>query len=269
MDTRSRPNLASLTLAPGQHAERDPSAICLLEAAAWFAGEEHSDHPRCVCPVLAAVGRSVNDHLPPSHLDGLVWLVPRMVGTAGDGRTGWRTFLAADWLVRTWLPPWLAHAAHAGPRLTEARDAVTALPPLREVTDVLRAHQVVAEAADAVQALPIDEHAVATTYGRKVGREAMHRSCWHVGFDGMTYGLLGGTENELADAAWRAALLAAEHGAATSAAERLGTESTAVARQAARSAARARINPTMLGSQGAALALLVAMAGDDEPGEEL
>lgn len=28
--------------------------MCAMEAAAWIAGEPHSDDPKCVCPIIAA-----------------------------------------------------------------------------------------------------------------------------------------------------------------------------------------------------------------------
>ena len=47
-------------LSHGSH--RSPEdGLCLVEAAAYLAGAPHSDHPRCVCPVLAAFGRALND----------------------------------------------------------------------------------------------------------------------------------------------------------------------------------------------------------------
>ncbi len=49
-------NLDTLQLAKGGH--DDPGqGLCLLEAAAYLAGEKHSDHPACVSPILGAVLR--------------------------------------------------------------------------------------------------------------------------------------------------------------------------------------------------------------------
>lgn len=48
---------ASLTLHEGAH--KDPAdGMCAMEAAAWIAGEPHSDHPACACPVIGAFMRS-------------------------------------------------------------------------------------------------------------------------------------------------------------------------------------------------------------------
>ena len=42
--------LADVPLKKGAHSSPD-AGMCALEAAAWIAGEPHSDHPECVCPV--------------------------------------------------------------------------------------------------------------------------------------------------------------------------------------------------------------------------
>ncbi len=35
----------------GKHATRE-KGVCLMEAVAWWQGEEHSDMPECVCSVI-------------------------------------------------------------------------------------------------------------------------------------------------------------------------------------------------------------------------
>ncbi len=55
-------DIANITLKSGSH-EPDSGEMCLLEAVAYIADEPWSDHPKCVCPVLAAFGRSWNDGL--------------------------------------------------------------------------------------------------------------------------------------------------------------------------------------------------------------
>ncbi|MEM7170746.1 MAG: hypothetical protein AAF530_11290, partial [Pseudomonadota bacterium] len=66
-------------LKQGNH--RDPSeGLCVLEAVAWFEGEAHSDHPRCVCPAVAHYCRSLNDHLDEDR-QRLIAYIPRLVNT--------------------------------------------------------------------------------------------------------------------------------------------------------------------------------------------
>lgn len=52
--------LDDVVLKHGSH-EAPEKGMCLMEAAAYVAGEAHTDHPKCVCPVLAAAARAVND----------------------------------------------------------------------------------------------------------------------------------------------------------------------------------------------------------------
>ena len=54
--------MSTLILTAGQHDAG--SEMCLLEAAAFQAGEPWSDHPQCVSLVLGTYGRSLNDVLP-------------------------------------------------------------------------------------------------------------------------------------------------------------------------------------------------------------
>ena len=98
-------DLSTLVLAVGQHTAGDE--MCLLEAAAFQAGEPWSDHPACVSPVLGTYGRDLNDVLPDATRQRLVPFIPRLLNTAGDGLDERRSYLALDWLVRTYLPAWL------------------------------------------------------------------------------------------------------------------------------------------------------------------
>ena len=81
--------------------------MCLLEAAAYLAGEPHSDHPECVSTTIAAFGRAWNDHLGDEDRDRLLLpLLPKLIGTAG-GDEKRLSLLALDWLLRVYTPAWL------------------------------------------------------------------------------------------------------------------------------------------------------------------
>lgn len=54
--------LDQLVLARGAHGGFE-EGVCAVEAAAWLAGEPHTDHPACVSPVIGAFMRSWNDSL--------------------------------------------------------------------------------------------------------------------------------------------------------------------------------------------------------------
>jgi hypothetical protein len=101
--------LEGLDLKEGRHKAFEQGA-CLLEAAAWLAGEPFTDHPECVCPVIAAFGRSWNDSLPDDATRNRLLrpLLPKLIGTRStpDVQDA-RAFMAADWAVRVFTPAWL------------------------------------------------------------------------------------------------------------------------------------------------------------------
>ena len=100
-------DLTTLHLTAGGHTTRD-QGCCLLEAVAWYAGEDHGDRPARVSPVLRDFGIQLNDMLSDTRRQDLVPLVPRLAaGSTGDGLDEVRSYLALDWLVRVWTPTWL------------------------------------------------------------------------------------------------------------------------------------------------------------------
>ena len=56
-------DLDSLTLLTGSHGPNDAQRMCVMEAVAYVAGEDWSDHPACASPVIGAFLRSWNDTL--------------------------------------------------------------------------------------------------------------------------------------------------------------------------------------------------------------
>ncbi len=117
-------DLSTIHLEKGAHETRD-SGVCLLEAAAWFAGREHSDYPPCVSPVLGTFGRAWNDALDDTTRQRLIPYIPRMVGTAGDGADELRAWMLTDWLARVFAPAFL-HAAGFAEQAHELEDS----PPI-------------------------------------------------------------------------------------------------------------------------------------------
>jgi hypothetical protein len=95
--------LESVTLKQGGHTTRR-GGMCAMEAIAWLADEEHSDAPDCVSPVIATFLRRWNDDLDDAGRQMLKPLLPRVIGTAGDGKDELRGWMAADWLVRSHTP---------------------------------------------------------------------------------------------------------------------------------------------------------------------
>jgi hypothetical protein len=58
------------------------SGQCLMEYAARIGGGRRSDHPRSVCPALAALAREVNDRLNDRRRQLLIGLAAEFLGTA-------------------------------------------------------------------------------------------------------------------------------------------------------------------------------------------
>ena len=105
-------NLDDLTLGRGSH---DPGAgMCVMEAAAYMAGEPWSDHPDCVSPVIAAFLRAWNDGMPDDQRHQLVRYLANVHdgGVLGTGPSTpeaeeRRAWMATDWAVRVHTPAWL------------------------------------------------------------------------------------------------------------------------------------------------------------------
>jgi len=77
-----------------------------MELASQMAGEPWGDHPACVSPLMGHYVRRTNDSAPDDIRQGLLPIVPLLIGTdAADDQA--RGLLAADWVVRTSIPTWL------------------------------------------------------------------------------------------------------------------------------------------------------------------
>jgi hypothetical protein len=129
-------DLTTITLRHGKHPSRD-DGTCIMEAAAWLAGEPHSDHPVCVCPVIATFARRVNDCMPDdaTRTRLLAPLLPRLIGTAGDPAASQRrAYIAADLAVRVFAPDALDAAG-----LTDHGARLRALPPIVDQATATRA----------------------------------------------------------------------------------------------------------------------------------
>jgi hypothetical protein len=70
-------------LAAGAHSSPG-EGVCAVELASLLAGERFSDHPRCVCRVIAAFMRSLNDRASHADRQRLIPYASAAVGTRGD-----------------------------------------------------------------------------------------------------------------------------------------------------------------------------------------
>ena len=161
-------DLSTLRLAKGAHSP--DGVFCVMEAAAYIAGEPWSDHPACVSPVIAEFCRSWNDELDDKTRQILVPIIPRLIGTAttaADETT--RAWLATDWLVRTFAPAWLRLAG-----LTSHADALEGLDALTTADLARKAQKVIAAARDATRA-------AAWAAARAATRDAARAAAWAAG----------------------------------------------------------------------------------------
>jgi hypothetical protein len=100
-------------LAYGTHSTPEHGR-CATEWVSYLAGERHSDDPACVSPVLRAYCTSLNDSLKDGPRQLLRPYLARTIGTADDGLDEARSWMALDWLIRTYVPTWSAAAGLSG-----------------------------------------------------------------------------------------------------------------------------------------------------------
>lgn len=146
--------LADPWLSVGAHAEPTTSVVpdrgdwqwCMMEVAAWMAGEAWSDDPANVSPVIAQLCKALNDSLPDntrqSLKDFLVVAPDGVIDTVDAGKETTRKLMCTDWLVRTFLPLWFNAAG-----MTDEADELAALPAI--ATGTLDADETIAVVAAA------------------------------------------------------------------------------------------------------------------------
>ena len=86
-----------IRLQAGGH-RRAKHGVCVVEYASLLAGERLSDHPQCVCPVIAAFLRCWNDRVSYVERQYLRPYAERIVGTSDDpALTRRRRDLCLEW----------------------------------------------------------------------------------------------------------------------------------------------------------------------------
>ena len=97
-DAATIANPSSVRLTPGSHSSVREGA-CVVELASILAGEEFSDRPRCVDPVIAAFLRGWNDRAGHADRQRLRPYAERIVGSRGSRRlTRERRELCLQWV---------------------------------------------------------------------------------------------------------------------------------------------------------------------------
>jgi hypothetical protein len=143
---------------------------CAMEWVSWIAGEDHSDSPACVSPILAGFCRSLNDVLPDDTRQRMRPYLARCIGTAGDGLDEQRGYLCLDWIVRTYTPAWLALAG-----LGADAERLRSLAPITDLASARLASPVVREARE--------KAAAARDATAAAARDATEAAAWDAAWD--------------------------------------------------------------------------------------
>ncbi len=211
---------------------------CVMEAVAYVAGEKWSDHPECVSPVIGAFLRSWNDGLPTdADRDRLLKpLIPKIINTRSTQAVEeQRSYLALDWMIRTFLPAWLRLA-----KINDHADKIEALAPIVDTATATAAAPVVRAANEAASKAGAAARDAARAAAWDAARDAARAAAW--------------------DAAWDAAWAAAGAAARAAAGAAAWDAAWAAAGDAARAAAWDALNATRDQLQLSAVGLVERMA---------
>ena len=260
---RSAEEFGRLRLENGSH-EHPNEGVCLMEAVTWLAREPHSDKPKCVCPVLGAFGRRLNDCLDVERRQQLKPLIPSLVGTASDGHAEARGLMTMDWIVRTYTPAWLRLA-----RLDTKADGLQALPEIADAATLRGAQEMLDAARKSAAAAWAAAGDAAGDAAWAAAGDAAWAAAWDAAWDA-AWAAAGAAAWDAAraaagDAAWAPAGDAAGDAAWDAAWDAAGD----AAWDAAWDAARAALEPTRLTLQDSAIELfrrMVALGAEDRMG---
>jgi hypothetical protein len=226
MRTEALEIIERVTLESGAH-EPD-GKYCVMELAAFLAGEPWSDRPKCVSSVIGAFLRSWNDNLNRESRQMLKPYALSVLNTAGnDEHEEIRAWMATDWLARQCVPAFLRVAG-----LTAHAENLESLPALTDTLTAQSAQPHLDAARDAARAAA---GAVARAAAGVVARAAAGDAAWDA------------ARAVARDAAWAAAGAAARDAARDAAGA------------AALDAARDALRPTVTTIQASALSLLDRM----------
>jgi hypothetical protein len=240
------------TLGYGTHATPEDGR-CAMEWVSYLAGEPHSDDPGCVSPVLRAFCMTLNDSLEDAPRQRLRPYLARTIGTSEDGLDEARSWLAMDWLIRTYTPAWLALAG-----LTDSSQRLAWLGPVTDCATLEPALGALSAARRDARAAWAQARggARATAWapwsaGRAAAREAAWRSVGAAAWAAARLGV-GDLAGDRARALVRE--VAGDAAASVARGARVGGS-----RAAARDAARAALAPTLNDLRRSAFVLLDRM----------
>ena len=240
------------TLSYGTHATPDEGR-CAMEWVSHLAGQPHSDDPACVSPVLRAYCTSLNDSLDDEPRQLLRPYLARTIGTADDGLDEARSWMALDWLIRTFAPKWLVAAGMS--RSAQQLEELTPVIDTSELRVTIVALKAARRDARAGRSSAPGAPRPAAWASWTAGRAAARKAAW----------------SSAGAAAWAAARVAvgdiagdraramARDIAGDAAATIARAAQPAAGRAAAREAARYAVAPTLAALQRSALELLDRM----------
>ncbi len=237
------------TLAYGTHATPDDGR-CAMEWVSHLAGEPHSDQPRCVSPVLRAICIALNDGLEHEPRQRLRPYLTRTIGTAGDGLDEARSWMALDWLIRTYAPAWLAQAG-----LDKAAARLRSLAPVLDEPTLKAALRPLESARRQARVARSVDWSAPWTAARSAARE----TAWACAGAAAWAAARVAVDDLAGDRARGAARTAAADAAAVIAREALSGGDPERGRAAAKDAARAALRPTVDELQESVFALLERM----------
>ena len=137
----------NFTLKRGGH-QSPEDGMCLMEAVAFLAGEEHSANPQCACPRIAAFGIRANDAFADDEMRtrNLLPLAKKIIGTRSTKAVEQRReYIALDMSLREIVPLWLDQS----PEFTEHAVALRALPEIVDAASYERASKALEAASNA------------------------------------------------------------------------------------------------------------------------
>src|SRR5579859_2957500 len=137
----------TFTFGIGSHTRRR-DGMCFMEAVAYVAGEKHTDHPKCACPILSTFLRIWNDTIKNDdrRRELLGQFVFRLPGTKASPEIELRrSFMCLDWLVRVHTPAFLDLC----PALSEHAESLRNLAEITDMTSAVAAGKQVAAVRDA------------------------------------------------------------------------------------------------------------------------
>jgi hypothetical protein len=143
----TRMQLGQIELKPGKHATPE-SGLSLMEAVAWFDGQEHTTEPKNVSTVLSVYGQGLNDAGDDTHRNDLKQVIPMIRNSYPDISDVDRLLMVCDWLTRSYVPRWLDRAG-----IHDHADWLRTNEPLRTVVQALAVQPQLTMATDACSQL--------------------------------------------------------------------------------------------------------------------